>query len=755
MQKSRRSYSLALLLLILILAAVVAGDWYFALPSTALTGATFVGRSACAECHAAENTLWLGSHHDRAMELATDETVLGDFNDATFQRLGVTTRFFRRDGQFMVNIEGPDGQNHDYQIKYTFGIEPLQQYMVEMERGRVQVLRVSWDTLKSEWFEVTPPDVPNERLAPDDPLHWTRIAQNWNTTCADCHSTNVQKNYDSDTDSYHTTYTEIDVSCEECHGPGSVHVALARGWSLFWDRNVGYGLPQLKTGGPEMQLQLCAKCHSRRAQIAEGYRTAAPLMDHYVPATLSTGLYHDDGQILDEVYEYGSFLQSKMYAQKVKCTDCHNPHSLQLRFTGNRLCVECHVPAKYDTPAHHHHSPESPGAQCVECHMPARLYMVIDSRRDHSFRVPRPDLSASLGTPNACNDCHTAANETPEWAADAVRRWYGEKRSDDPHWAPAFAAARQNRTEAQQLLLELVERKTTPSIVRATAIELLANIETAGSVASRQKALVDFQPLVRYSAVQSAGGDRWPTLEWDLYNRLFDPERAVRSAAAVRLAYLPRESFSDDQNAKFAEALSEFRSGQSLSLDHAGGRLAMAALDRHFAERALSRGQQRIALPLIERAMAHWRAAIRIEPYFAGPRGELATLLGELGGDAAEIRRLREEEAELLARDAALLPESDEVRYRLGMLLVLLGRLTEATDALGAACRLRPNDYSYRMALALVLERQFELTGDEAHFDAAARELATLQRQQPRDPRAGQILERMRQMRQAKLGGDR
>ncbi|MEX0612532.1 MAG: cytochrome c3 family protein, partial [Pirellulales bacterium] len=404
---------------------VLAWDWLSVVPSEAVANASYVGRQTCAECHQAEHKLWLGSDHDLAMDLATDETVLADFNDTSFTYHGVTTRFFRRDGKFVVNTEGFDGQHHDYVVKYTFGVRPLQQYMVAFPDGRVQVLRESWDVENKKWFYVTPPDVTDERIEPGDPLHWTGIAQNWNTTCADCHSTNLQKNYDSATDTYHTTFEEIDVSCEECHGPGGVHVDLARSWSPFWDRRIGYGLPPLKSKNLQVQLETCAKCHSRRYQVHEDFRPGQPLLDFYEPALLSAGLYEADGQILDEVYEYGSFQQSRMHANRVRCSDCHEPHSLKLKFAGNQLCTQCHEPAKYDTPGHHHHAIGSAGAQCIECHMPSRLYMVIDERRDHSFRVPRPDVSAELGTPNACNDCHTRPDETFQWAADAVLNWYG------------------------------------------------------------------------------------------------------------------------------------------------------------------------------------------------------------------------------------------------------------------------------------------------------------------------------------------
>jgi predicted CXXCH cytochrome family protein len=674
------------------------------------------------------------------MEVATDQSVLGDFNNTTFERLGVTTRFFRRDGKFMVNAEGPDGRNHDYEIKYTFGIDPLQQYMVEFPKGRVQVLRVSWDTHNKRWFEVTPPDAPNERLAPDDPLHWTGVAQNWNTTCAECHSTNLQKNYDLASDTFRTTFAEIDVSCEECHGPGSVHVGLARRWSPLWDRNVGYGLANLKSPDTKVQIETCAKCHSRRHMIHADFRPGRPLLDYFEPALLSAGLYHDNGQILDEVYEYGSFVESKMHANHVRCTDCHNPHSLQLKFTGNRLCTQCHVAAKYDTIAHHHHPADSTGAQCVACHMPMRTYMVIDERHDHSFRVPRPDLTVTIGTPNTCNDCHTLPYETPQWAADAVRKWYGDSRPDDPHWAPAIAAANRGEPEGEQLLVDVIGRAATPAIVKATALSLTRQYPTPEIVAVQQAALKSDNPLVRATAVRALLPYQSLTqFVADVADRLTDPSRSVRMAAARRLAELPRQQIDPRYYAALDNALDEYRVSQQVNLERAAPHINLGWLARQLGDSP--------------EAADELRTAIRLEPYLTGPRTELANLLAEQGGDAVAIRKLRVEEADHLDRDAALLPENADIRYRLGLMRYLLGEYGKAAEALAQACELAPAHYEFRMALALLEERRYALDGETAQFDAAERSLDEMAKLRPNDPRTEQIRQRLHATRQAKQAG--
>jgi predicted CXXCH cytochrome family protein len=288
-----------------------------------------------------------------------------------------------------------------------------QQYMVEFDRppnlpeneiARLQVLRISWDTKNKRWFHLDPPDV-NEKLDPSDELHWTGLAQRWNHMCADCHSTNLQKNYDVASGTYHTTFSEIDVSCEACHGPGSLHVELANARSLFWDRQRGYALATLKDASNVPQVQACAPCHSRRRVVAGSYTAGCNYYDYFANELLTPSAYHADGQIMDEVYEFTS--SSKARCKNIRCTDCHDPHTARLKKEGSNVCTSCHQhPAgKYDLdppPPRDGHE----GAQCVECHMPQTTYMDVDPRRDHSLRVPRPDLSVQFGTPNACTGCH-------------------------------------------------------------------------------------------------------------------------------------------------------------------------------------------------------------------------------------------------------------------------------------------------------------------------------------------------------------
>jgi predicted CXXCH cytochrome family protein len=539
---------LVTLILLVLVGGGIFADWWICLPED--TQSTYVGRASCAECHAQEMKLWTGSDHDLAMDLATPETVLGDFDNAQLTHLGITSRMYRQDGTYMIHTEGPDGKMHDYPIKYVLGVRPLQQYMVEIDRPagtpdhevtRVQVLRVSWDTEQQQWFYLSPPDV-DEKLAPDDPLHWTQAGQNWNHMCADCHSTNVHKNFDIQTKTYHTTFSEIDVSCETCHGPASTHVQLARSRSLFWDRRLGYGLPQLKSDDSRVEIESCAPCHSRRHVVCPDYRPGESYYQNYVNELLESETYYPDGQILDEVYVYGSFLQSKMYQQGVRCTDCHDPHSGRLKHEGNKVCTSCHQhdPAKYDTPAHHRHEPESTGSLCVECHIPESPFMEVDPRRDHSFRVPRPDLSVKLRTPNACTGCHLEPERIDpdkrdqlkhyadwlaaaragdqqirdelarldQWSLETVELWYGERTQKPQHdpeleFAEPLAQAWRHDPAAVPDLLQLAENRFASGMVRASALNQLMQFSSTSVWATSQAILKDPDPQVRLAALRN------------------------------------------------------------------------------------------------------------------------------------------------------------------------------------------------------------------------------------------------------------
>ena len=668
-------------------------------PVAAAPGVTaYVGSQACAACHRAEHAAWQGSQHARAMQHATPQTVLGDFDDARLSFQGVDSRFFRRDGRFVVRTDGPDGKLADFEVKYTFGVEPLQQYLVELPGGRLQALALSWDARPASvggqrWFR----QYPDERIDHRDELHWTGRAQNWNFMCADCHSTDVRKGFDAGADGFDTRWSEISVGCEACHGPGSAHVAWSKApdasdpsqgltvllderRSAHWAIDPASGNAKRSTPRTsDRELEVCAQCHSRRSQFAEGYRAGHSFYDHYLPSTLEAGLYHPDGQQRDEVFSWGSFRQSRMHQAGVTCSDCHEPHGQKLRAEGNAVCGQCHATAKYDAPSHHFHPAGSPGAQCVNCHMPVTTYMVVDPRRDHSFRVPRPDLSLALNAPDACTGCHR--DRKPQWAADAVAKWYGPGRRQEAHFGEAIDTGQRARPGAAAALLAVVTDAAQPAIVRATAIDLLAHYPGVAAGEAIRRALRDADAQVRHAAVTAQQAAPPEQVALVLTPLLSDPTRAVRTEAARVIAgagALPAPT----SMAAFDTAIAEFESAQRENLDRPEAWLNLGNLAGWRGDAA--------------GAEDAYRRALQRDPRFVPATINLADLYRATG---------READAEQVLRDGLqAAPGAPALHEALGLALVRQGRKREALGELEAAQRAAPEEprqaYVYALALA-------------------------------------------------------
>ena len=684
---------------------------------------SFAGSKKCGECHKPEYDKWRGSHHDLAMAEAKEATVLGDFNDAVFERFGMTSRFYRKNGAFYVHTQGPDGKMGDFEVKYTFGVYPLQQYLIPFPGGRLQCLPIAWDVKKRKWYHL----YPNAPIDPTDWLYWTNAGQNWNGMCAECHSTNLKKNYDMETDSYRTTWSEIDVGCEACHGPGSRHVEWAELPDMARPQTENYKL-MVKTAGisSRKQVELCAPCHSRRAILGDYTHAEPDLLDSLLPSLLTEELYFPDGQILEEDYVYGSFTQSKMYRRDVRCSDCHDVHSIKPIKEGNALCLQCHRAKIYDSKEHHFHKIKGEkgepirskegkvlfevgsGAECVQCHMPGRYYMGIDYRPDHSLRIPRPDLSIKLETPNACNRCHK--DKTNLWSEQYITKWYGPGRR--AHYGNVIAAGRRELPEAHRELINLAGDPLYPVIVRATAMSLLSAYPGDETNQALKLALADEEALIRRTAVDSINASNVKKLTELLAAMLYDPVKAVRIAAARRLAEIPSPQLDEKEDETFKATLVEFQQAMEYSADFAFGRYNL--------------GNLYASLKKPELAIQNYQAAIHIDDQFYPAKVNLAMLYNQIGqNDKAETllrqvvstqpelyevkyslglllaeRKKYEEAAHYLESAASAMPDNPRVHYNLGLLLDYLGKDRQAESALEHALKLEPDNIEYLNALA-------------------------------------------------------
>jgi len=671
---------------------------------TAAAPLAFAGSDTCAQCHPAETKLWRASQHKQAMDHATDTSVLGDFNEAGFDYYGVHSRFFRNEGKFFVETDGPDGKLATFEVKCTFGVDPLQQYLIEFPDGRLQALSIAWDSRPKaqggqRWFHL----YPSEEIKHDDILHWTKLNQNWNFMCAECHSTGVRKNYDAANDRFATSFAEISVGCEACHGQGSRHVAWARSQQSWFGKTADPAKGLLvrfderrdvvwrmdsKTGNAQRnftpalvrrEVETCGRCHARRGEFSEDWVPGRWLSDTHVVSPLARGLYHADGQMLDEVYNYGSFKQSKMFAAGVTCGDCHEPHAAKLRALGDGVCLQCHAADKYAATTHHRHEGINPPLACASCHMPARTYMVVDRRHDHSFRVPRPDLSAQLGTPNACNDCH--GDKTAEWAASAIERWHGPTRKGLQNYAEAFHAAWTGRSDAAALLAQVAADPKAPAFVRASALTELAPQLSSANIGLARAGLSEPDPMVRIGALDMLANVSAAQL-WPLVSPLLsDSNRGVRIRAAALLAAVPTASQPAVDRERFERATAEFIAAQRLNADRPQ---AHSTLGNFYARRGLA-----------TEAEAEYKAALRLSPQFTPAAINLADLYRQL---------VRDGDGESVLRAAiATSPRDAGLHHALGLVLTRLKRTDGAIAELHRAAEIEPDRarYSYVYAVAL------------------------------------------------------
>lgn len=664
--------------------------------------AHYVGSGKCVECHEKEARQWKQSDHARAMMRPSAQSVRGDFNKAEFTRAGVTTRFFKKDGGFYVRTPGADGKQHDYKVAYTFGVYPLQQYLAALPGGRLQVLPVSWDARPKKqggqrWFSTNPEGATD----PESGLFWTRPMQNWNMQCAQCHSTNLKKHYNPENGRYHTTFSQMNVSCESCHGPGSAHVQWARkhqgdatgkgGMGLLVDLSVAsyHFVHDSETHLPsrtrplesQTQLHVCAECHSRRADLTDHPGLGRGLLRTHMPELLESGLYYPDGQVHGEDYVWGSFIQSAMFHQGVRCSDCHNPHTLKLRAPAEngQICLDCHKAQRVAVPAHTHHKPGTPGANCINCHMPAYTAMKIDRRRDHSLRIPRPDLSVQYGVPNACTQCHKQKSD--QWAAKWAKKWYGSLATNPPSFVHALAAGREGEPRAGEKLNSAARQADYPAIARASAAEMLGRYPTARSAHTIRSLLQSDSPLLRLGAVKALTGFT-PKVRWQLgAHALQDPALAVRIEAARVLAPGFSAHAKGPNADAFAQALADLFRTQHHNADRP------SSLVQH--------GNVEQSLGHPNKAEDAYKRAIARAPGFAAAYVNLADLYRAVKQESDVRKTLR--------RGLAAAPDSAVLHYALALSNLRLGRRKKVLDPLKQAVHLAPDNtrYLYTYAVAL------------------------------------------------------
>ncbi len=655
--------------------------------------ASFVGTASCIECHQQEYELWQNSHHDEAMKIADSATILANFNNTTFTHKGVKSSFFKRGGDYYVNTEGEDGKYSDYKIVYTFGYTPLQQYIVQFPNGEFNCLLTAWDTVEQKWFHLQP----DLDIKHDEWINWSGGSQRWNTMCADCHSTDLRKNYDLTTGVYNTTFSEINVACEACHGPSSAHVSYFK----EQEKNEADGVlpPEMYMGGsvpPKELVDKCARCHSRRTNLTPYFDYTGDFMDHYFPAMLEEPLYELDGQIRDEVYVYTSFIQSKMYGLGVSCKDCHDVHSLKLKKQGNDLCLTCHVPDKYNTPDHHYHAMNTDAALCINCHMDGKLYMVNDYRRDHSFRIPRPDQSVKYSTPNACNKCHT--DKSAKWASDFIVDKYGPERAD--HFSDHLL---KGYSEDNQEFKKVFSNQKYPEIARATAIGLYANSPISyEELLDLTRYLNDSSVFVRNQTVRAFESIGSTVFSPQIEPLLKDSVRAVRISAAHYFNIVDKSGVETSEGYKNANA--EYLTDLNVNSDLPAGLHQIGVYNQSLgdSDRALeyykkavledsynNRSRMNLALiyyqkGLVDESEALYLKVVEQEPHYSYPYYMLGLLYNETNRSDKALK--------YIALSCSKEPPNANAYYNYALMLQQNNKNKEANSIIETALKVFPND---------------------------------------------------------------
>lgn len=493
-----------------------------------------IGPEACVECHADEVNSWMRSHHAKANRPLDPKLDGPAFSPARMvEESGVLYRMRQESGAFIMEVLKDEAVRETYELVGVIGETPIRQYLAVLPGNKVQTISATYDVRKDQWYDV----YRGEDRLPGEWGHWTGQGMNWNANCAYCHTTEYQKNYNFADDRYESTWTQQGIACAECHNGLAEHVEAAKR---------GDQRAQMEALDNMQTQDNCASCHSRRDQItADAFQPGDLYEDHFALATpAQPGLYHHDGQILEEVFVHGSFSMSRMAHVGVTCMDCHDPHSMEhiLPVENNQLCLRCHENGLMGAPiieptAHSHHGAGSTGNRCVECHMPKTLYMQADARADHGFHMPDPLITRELGIPNACSRCHT--DESIDWAVEWSEKWYGEKlaNSRQRQRARAIAAAHAFEPGGMQALLQLAEGEDIPYWI-ATYAGLMAHYLPNCKAEEFLDSLLSHEsPIVRRGATASLARD--PSARSELMERLSDSVRSVRFAAARALQTQP------------------------------------------------------------------------------------------------------------------------------------------------------------------------------------------------------------------------
>ncbi|MGA2060849.1 MAG: tetratricopeptide repeat protein [Thermoguttaceae bacterium] len=690
------------------------------------------GSKTCRDCHEEFYKLWSTSWHGLAMQPYTAEFAKANLTpqegDVAIGKRKYRAEVGQREG--WVKENGPGGV-HNYPIAHVMGGKNVYYFLTPMDRGRLQVLPVAYDVHKKNWYDMAASGVRHFPDRRDEALDWTDRMFSFNTTCFNCHVSELSTNYDLATDTYHTTWAESGISCESCHGPGAEHArAMEAGLEITLPSPVlgeapkGYPgvrghtskdikIIRTKEFSAEQMNDMCATCHAKLVPLSTSFLPGDMFFDHYDLVTLEHQDYYPDGRDLGENYTYTSWLMSPcVKSGKLDCNHCHTP-SGRMRFEGensNQSCMPCHEHYVKNPADHGKHQPGSKGNECIACHMPMTRFAAM-GRTDHSMRSPAPAASMAFKSPNACNLCH--ADKDAAWSEEWVRKWYPrDYQAEVLRRGELIDQARKRDWNRLPEMLDELKKKDNDPVYKNSLVRLLRGCDDESKWPVVSEMLHDASPLVRSSAASSLGDHiTTPEALKALLVATADESRLVRIRSAISLAALqPKDLQNDRDRRNLNRAVDDFMAAMTAR----GDDWASYANVGNFY---MDRGDYPAAI-------GYFETAARLEPRQIGPSVNAAIAYSNLGrGDQAEVCLMQALKYE---------PDNAAANFNLGLLRGEQNRLPEAEQALRKALKADPQMHQAAYNLGVLL-------GDK-NLDQAVEWCEKAHQLRPNDPKYAHTL---------------
>ncbi|MBN2577662.1 MAG: ammonia-forming cytochrome c nitrite reductase subunit c552 [Pirellulales bacterium] len=661
----------------------------------------YTGSPGCRKCHEEFYRLWATSFHGLAMQ-PYSAAFAKEHLTASTGAIQVGHSKYRpeltADGGWIVE-QNADGEKK-FPIAHVMGGKNVYYFLTPLDRGRLQVLPLAYDVHQKKWFDMPASGVRHFADRADAPLDWRHSAYTFNTSCYSCHVSQLSRNYDPETKTYHTVWTEPGINCETCHGPGAEHVRVCE------SAPAGRAPADLKIISTKrltvQQLNdSCAPCHAKMIALTATFRPGDRFFDHFDLVTLDDQDFYPDGRDLGENYTLATWrLSPCAQSGRLNCAYCHTSSGrYRFRENPNGACLPCHAEKIADVKTHSFHPADGPGNRCTDCHMPTTTFALM-RRTDHSMRPPMPAATTAFGSPNACNLCH--ADKDAAWADALVRQW--RKRDYQApvlRWAGLIAAARKHDWSRLPEMLAELTRKDREEIVAASLARLLKDCNDPKKLLALLEAAKDPSPLVRAAAVEALGTVLDRESARALAAACGDEYRLVRIRAAAALSDFPAGAISGADRPAFQNALQEYLASLRARPDH---------WTSHY-----NLGNYYLAQGDAAAAAAAFESAIELEPQGLPPYLNASVAYARLGRNATVER--------MLEKAQAVAPDNPAVYVNLGMLRAEQRRLKEAEAAFRTALKHDPQSAVAAYNLSVLLGQE--------HLDEALRWAETAYRASP------------------------